>query len=76
MKGKRTDVWVGLYPKDHDRLRAVRNMLEESTGRPCSPGKVVIYLLDMHDDMRRIDEAVKKEAAKVNRLQKKGKKTK
>jgi hypothetical protein len=58
VKGKRKDHWFGLYHVDEQRFWAIRDWLEDKTGRPSSPTKVILYLLDCHDDLRMVDEAV------------------
>jgi hypothetical protein len=65
--GKAQPMAFRLYDADIKRLRLVQDLLEEKTGRPASINRAVIYLLDCHEDMRRVDEAVKAEM-EVNRL--------
>jgi len=40
-----------LYEKDWERLRKVRNMLTEKTGRPQSITDTILYLLNSYESM-------------------------
>ena len=54
----RTDHFLGLYNKDNARFEAIRDFLEEETGRPVSATRVVLYLMA-------IKEAADKKGVKV-----------
>lgn len=69
-KGKRRDFYFGFYPRDERRLNAVRELVEEITGRPASCTRAVVYLLDCHDESLKLDAVVKQEAERLNGLKK------
>jgi hypothetical protein len=64
----RSNYSIALWEKDAARVKELRAALEEKTGRPCSMTATVIFLLDCYDDMCVLDNVIKKEAKKVNRL--------